>query len=153
MILINAEGQVLGRMASYAAKKALLGEKVIIVNADKALISGSKAYLRKAAVAKLRIRNWGNPKKGPFLMKRPDNFVRRVIRGMLPYSKNRYGARGREAYKRIFVFVGVPNNEYIKKITNENITIEDNKFINLPKKNLAKYITVKAFCEMLGAKL
>lgn len=150
--LINAEGIVLGRMASYAAKRALLGEKVIILNAEKALLSKSKAYLIKEAMYKLNIQSYGNPRRGPFLMRRPDNFVRRVIRGMLPYSKNRYGARGREAFKRIFVFQGIPDEKYIKKITNEDIIIKDENFTNLPKKSLLKYSTVGEFCKMLGAK-
>lgn len=149
VVIINAEGKILGRMASYAAKSALLGEKVIIVNAEKALISGSKKNFMMEARRKIGIRNWGNPRRGPFLMSRPDNFVRRTIRGMLPYSKNRYGARGREAFKRIFVFIGVPNNKYIEKITKEHIEIKDENFTDLPTKILQKYITVQNFCTML----
>ncbi|MFN3527563.1 MAG: 50S ribosomal protein L13 [Candidatus Altarchaeaceae archaeon] len=153
MIIINAEGVVLGRMASYAAKKALLGEKVIILNAEKALLSKSKKFLMKEAIYKLGIHSYYNPRKGPFLMKQPDNFVRRVIRGMLPYSKNRYGARGREAFKRVFVFIGVPDEKYIRKIVKENVVIDEKNFVNLPKKELMKYSTVGEFCKMLGSKI
>lgn len=152
-MIVNAEGQVLGRIASFVAKRALMGDKVIVVNAEKALISGTKTGILTETDRRLGIRNWGNPKKGPYLMKRPDNFVRRVIRGMLPYSKNRYGARGREAFKNVIVFVGVPQKEIIKFDKNfeqANINEISNKY--LQKKQLKRYVTVEEFCEMLGYK-
>ncbi|TAL55726.1 MAG: 50S ribosomal protein L13, partial [Nanoarchaeota archaeon] len=40
--IIDAKDSVLGRVATFAAKKALLGDNVIVVNADKAYISGDK---------------------------------------------------------------------------------------------------------------
>lgn len=152
-MIVNAEGQVLGRMASFVAKRALRGDKVIVVNAEKALISGTKTGILTETDRRLGIRNWGNPKKGPYLMKRPDNFVRRVIRGMLPYNKNRYGARGREAFKNVIVFMGVPQKEIIKFDKNfeqANINEISNKY--LQKKQLKRYVNVEEFCEMLGYK-
>ena len=41
-MIIDAKNLVLGRLASYSAKKALLGEDVIIVNSEKAVISGGR---------------------------------------------------------------------------------------------------------------
>jgi large subunit ribosomal protein L13 len=41
-IVIDATDLILGRMASTVAKLVLKGERVIIINAEKALISGNK---------------------------------------------------------------------------------------------------------------
>jgi large subunit ribosomal protein L13 len=41
-VIVNAEGLVLGRMCSKIAKRLLNGEQIIIVNAEKAIISGKK---------------------------------------------------------------------------------------------------------------
>lgn len=151
-IIVNAEGQILGRMASFVAKKVLRGDKVIVVNAEKALISGTKTGITKEARRRLGIRNWGNPRRGPFLMKRPDRFVRRVIRGMLPYNKNRYGPRGRAAFKNVIVFIGIPQNEIEKFIPNFNPANINEISKYMQKKPLKKYVTVAEFCKILGDK-
>ena len=44
-MIINADGLITGRLASYAAKQALLGEKVDIINSEKACITGSKPQI------------------------------------------------------------------------------------------------------------
>ncbi len=153
-MIVNAEGQVLGRMASFVAKRALRGDRVIVVNAEKALISGTKTGIKTETDRRLGIRNWGNPKKGPFLMKRPDNFVKRVIRAMLPYNKNRYGARGREAFKDVIVFMGVPQKEIIKFDKNFNpANINEISDKNIQKKQLKRYVYVSEFCKILGNKI
>jgi len=101
MIIIDATNLLLGRFATYAAKQALLGNEVRVINAEKAVISGAKATT--IALASQR-RNRGTPAKGPFIPKVADRYVRRTIRGMLPYKQ----AKGAEAYKRVLCFVGVP---------------------------------------------
>ncbi len=42
MRIINAEGLILGRLASKVARMLLEGEEVVIVNADKAIITGNR---------------------------------------------------------------------------------------------------------------
>lgn len=148
MIIINAENQVLGRMASFAAKRALLGEDVIVVNAEKALVSGKKSVIFKDCSRRIGIRNWGNPKRGPYMMKKPDRFVRKTIRGMLPWSKSRYGSRGRDAFKRIFVFIGVPQEELMRIDKN----FDNSHIQNMATKNLKNYLTVKEMCKFMGWK-
>ncbi|OQX22382.1 MAG: 50S ribosomal protein L13 [Candidatus Altiarchaeales archaeon A3] len=150
-MIVNAEGQILGRMASFVAKRALRGDRVVVVNAEKALISGTKTGIQTEVSLRLGIRNWGNPKKGPFMMKQPDNFVRSVIRGMLPYNKNRYGPRGRAAFKEVIVFMGVPQKEiekFDKSFNQANIDEISGK--NLQKKPLRKYVYVSEFCKKMG---
>ncbi|MFW9805271.1 MAG: 50S ribosomal protein L13, partial [Candidatus Thorarchaeota archaeon] len=100
----DAENMVVGRLGAKAAKSALLGDKVVIVNAEKAIITGARRTVIEAFKEKFNIRTSYNPRKGPFHERRPDKMVRKMIRGMLPWP----APRGKEAYKRIKVYVGIP---------------------------------------------
>ncbi|MCK4474402.1 50S ribosomal protein L13 [Candidatus Bathyarchaeota archaeon] len=99
--IINAEGLILGRMASTVAKRLLRGETITIVNAEKAVISGKRKSKVRAAKEFLQV---GHPRKGPFHYRRPDRIVRKTVRGMLPYKQ----PKGKQAYKRLKVFTGAP---------------------------------------------
>ncbi|RJS84717.1 50S ribosomal protein L13 [Candidatus Bathyarchaeota archaeon] len=101
--IINADGLILGRMASHVAKRLLNGEKVIIVNAEKAIISGKRLSILREKHDSLQV---GHYRKGPLHPRRPDRIVKRVIRGMLPRKK----PRGKEALKRLRVYIGIPKN-------------------------------------------
>lgn len=104
MIIINGKDLVLGRLASFAAKKLLEGERVIVLNAEQVIISGRKEATLNSYRAWLETRNVANPRKGPQHTKRPEDIVRRTIRGMLSYDK----PKGRNAFRRLRVFLGVP---------------------------------------------
>jgi large subunit ribosomal protein L13 len=137
-MIIDATDLILGRMATVAAKKALLGEKIIIINSEKAFITGKKKKLiEKAKNAKER----GTP-KGPLISKMPDRYVKRAIRGMLPYKKD----KGRKALKNIICYIGVP--EKIEKEKAETI-----KEANIGKAQTYNYLTVGQICKQLGAKI
>jgi len=99
--LVNAEGLILGRMASKVAKKLLNGEEVIILNAEKTVISGKKKS--KVAEAK-EFLEVGAPNRGPFHSRRPDTIMHKTVRGMLPYNS----PRGKNALARLRVFMGIP---------------------------------------------
>jgi len=99
--VIDASGQIIGRLSSAIAKRLLNGEEVVVVNAEKALITGSKAWLTGEFHHR---RDVGSQRKGPFYPKRPDRILHRTIRGMLPYQQ----PRGRAALKRLRVYVEVP---------------------------------------------
>jgi large subunit ribosomal protein L13 len=101
-VVVNAEGLVLGRMASKVAKKLLNGEEVIIVNAEKSVMSGKKRS--KVAEAK-EFLEVGAPERGPFHYRRPDRIMRKTVRGMLPIKQS----KGKTAYKKLKVFMGVPD--------------------------------------------
>jgi large subunit ribosomal protein L13 len=101
--LINADGLIVGRMASKVAKKLLNGEKVIIVNAEKAVISGRKKS--KVAEAK-EFLEVGAPRRGPFHYRRPDRILRKTVRGMLPFKQ----PKGKKALKKLKVFISVPED-------------------------------------------
>jgi large subunit ribosomal protein L13 len=99
--LVNAEGLIVGRMCSKVAKLLLNGQEVIILNAEKAVFSGK----RKSKVAEAHVfLEVGAPERGPFHYRRPDRFLRKIVRGMLPFKQ----PKGKSAYKRLKVFMGVP---------------------------------------------
>lgn len=102
MEVIDAKGCILGRLATEVAKKALSGENIIIVNSKFAVISGKKKSIFKKYLER---RQRGTPQHGPFFPSRPEMIVRRAIRGMISYKTE----RGKEAFKRIKVFSGVPD--------------------------------------------
>jgi large subunit ribosomal protein L13 len=101
--LVNADGLIVGRMASKVAKKLLNGETVIIVNAEKAVLSGKKKS--KVAEAK-EFLEVGAPLRGPFHYRRPDRIVRKTVRGMLPFKQ----PKGKTALKKLKVFISVPED-------------------------------------------
>src|SRR4030065_238717 len=92
--LVNAEGLILGRMSSKVAKTLLNGEEVVIINAEKTVISGKKKSKILEAHIFLEV---GAPARGPFHYRRPDRFLRKTVRGMVPYKQ----PRGKAAYKRL----------------------------------------------------
>lgn len=137
-MIINAENLILGRLASYAAKRVLLGEKIVIVNCEKAVITGNRKEILDKFLQKI---SRGNPFKGPYYPRRPEMIVRRTIRGMLPRKKH----RGREAYKNIICYVGIPDN-----LKNEKMIELQNTNINRLK-NL-KYLQLSEISKIVGGK-
>ena len=109
-LIIDASGLILGRMAAHVAKLALEGQSIIIVNAEKAVISGNRKSIIQKVKKKLGTRSLTSQEKAPTHPRRPDLYVRRAIRGMLPRKKS----RGKEAYRRIKVYIDVPE-EYASK--------------------------------------
>lgn len=100
-VVIDADGHILGRLASHVAKRLLQGEEITIINAEKALVSGRR---RQVVAAYREARGRGSPGKGPHFPRPPDRILRRTVRGMLPYKRG----RGREALGRLRVYLGTP---------------------------------------------
>lgn len=137
-MLLDANGLIIGRLGTFAAKKALLGERVDIINCEKAVISGRK----EEVFAKYKRRsNMGTPRKGPFIPRMPDRFVRRIIRGMFPMQK----AKGRQAYKNVKCYIGVPE-EFKGKAAE---TIPNASADKLP---TLKKVSIAEVCRFLGGK-
>ena len=63
MKIIDGKDAVLGRLASYAAKEALKGEDIAIVNCEKIIITGNKAFTRENFLEKRR--RVGSTQRGP----------------------------------------------------------------------------------------
>lgn len=106
----NAEDKVLGRLASVVAKQLISAKKagedtrVIIVNAEKAIVSGKRSSVLSDYRAKYEL---NHPRKGPFFPRMPDQILKRTVRGMLPYQKN---SSGRNALKSLRVEIGTPSD-------------------------------------------
>jgi large subunit ribosomal protein L13 len=99
-IVIDGENCLLGRVASFAAKQALLGKEVAVINCEKIVVSGKP----RSVILEYREdrQRGGASLKGPFFPKQPERIVKRTIRGMLPYKKG----NGALAFKRVKCYVG-----------------------------------------------
>lgn len=116
-VVIDAEGQVMGRMCSKVAKilrgkykpnftpNVDCGDNVIIINAAKVELTGKKMTDR------VYIRYTGYPGGQRFstpadeLKKSPEKLITKVVKGMLP--KNRLGDR---LITNLHVFAGAEHN-------------------------------------------
>jgi len=112
-VVVDAEGLVLGRMASKVAKilrgknKASFtphvdcGDYVVVINAEKVVLSGDKM------TDKIYIRHTGYPggqrKQTPtdILAKYPERLVEKAVKGMLPKNK-----LGRKLFTNLHVVIG-----------------------------------------------
>lgn len=101
-IVIDGSGAILGRLASYAAKQALLGNKVNIVNCTGVMISGN----RRATIEKYQARRarGRGAQRGPHFPNIPERVVKRAIRGMLPHRQE----RGLKAFKLVRCYNDIP---------------------------------------------
>ncbi len=100
--VVDATGLVLGRAASVIAKRLLGGESIVVVNAEKSVITGARAQV-VAHYTEARAR--GSVRSGPHFPRYADRIFRRTVRGMLPHLKT----RGKVAYGRLEVHIGVPD--------------------------------------------
>jgi large subunit ribosomal protein L13 len=100
-IVIDGEGHVLGRLASIIAKRLLNGEKIVVVNAEKVLISGDQEEIFRRYKIK---HDKGSKDYGPHFPKHPERILKRTVRGMLPHKT----VKGREALSNFRAFIGIP---------------------------------------------
>lgn len=135
MGLIDADGLVLGRLCTHVAKRLLDGEEIVVVNAEKAIVSGNRVQLLKHYKHR---RERGTRNHGPFFPRDADSILKRSVRGMLEYKK----PSGRAAYKRLKVYVGVPREFKAGKAE----SLEGAK-----KPQMARYMTLGAISKELGS--
>jgi large subunit ribosomal protein L13 len=136
--IIDASGLIAGRLSSMVAKRLLKGESIIIVNAEKAVFSGRRESRVKEAKQFKKVVGRANPVRGPRHSSRPDDFLREIIRGMLPRDK----PKGREAYRRLKVFISIPrefSNKQFETISEASA-----------EKLRCGYISLGKICEELG---
>ena len=135
-MIIDAQNLALGRIASVAAKQALLGEDVKVINCSRAVITGNRKAILKHYLRRLEL---GQPRQGPFVQRRSDFFVKRTIRGMLPKKKQ----RGRSALSKIRCFTDAP----------ESVQEKDETFkMPTAKKAGRRLMTVGELCMHLGTR-
>lgn len=101
-LIIDGSNALLGRLASYAAKQALLGKTVVIVNCTEIVISGDAHMIGR--IYSTRRARGGSAMKGPNFPRGSQQIVKRTIRGMLPHRQ----ARGSDALKRIRCYNAIP---------------------------------------------
>lgn len=135
MTVVNADGLVLGRMASKIAKRLLRGEEMVIVNAEKSVISGR---IRNKVTEAKEFLEVGGVGRGPYHYRRPDRIVRKTVRGMLPFKQ----PKGKQAYKRLKVFIGIP--EELKNQRMDTVGDAEAKKLKCP------YFTVGEFAKRIG---
>jgi large subunit ribosomal protein L13 len=135
LLVINADRLILGRMATTVAKRLLQGEEIAVVNAEKAVISGRKGNKVTEAKEFLGV---GGVNRGPYHYRRPDRIVRKTIKGMLPFKQ----PKGKEAYRRLKVFIGVP--EDLKNVKMETVADADSKKLK------CSYFSVGQFSKEIG---
>ena len=144
--IIDAKNLILGRLSSKVAKLALMGENIVITNAKDVIISGNKKQIIEHYVHYKSIKTRSNPKKGPFRVGlRPDTFVRKTIRGMLPMKKQ----RGKDAITRIHVFISsIPEEKLYLYGESDDLIIEDSKFSSDSLSH--KSVSVEEVCKVIG---
>ncbi len=127
-MIIDAKDAIVGRLAAFAAKKALQGEEVIIVNSEKALISGNPLNTVRKYSGRRGMTQKANPENAAKWPRRADLLLKRIIRGMLP----KHSPRGKAAEERVKAFLGVPKN-YEGKAQKIQGVVEQlaNRFITL----------------------
>ncbi|MCK5149927.1 50S ribosomal protein L13 [Candidatus Pacearchaeota archaeon] len=128
--VIEGKKAVLGRLASYAAKEALKGEEIAIVNCSQIIITGNEKSIKKDfEIKRGRV---GSSQKGPKHSKLNERIVKRVVRGMLP---NHRGGRGRVAYKKIKCYSKIPEE------------LKDYEMVIIKGKKMNKFSEVKKFAK------
>ena len=140
-IIIDATNLILGRMSTHAAKRALLGDSIEIVNCEQGVVSGSEEFV--LGKYKQRMER-GIPTKGPFFQRKPEMFVKRTIRGMLTYKK---GA-GKNAFQSIKCHVRIPESLRNEKLT----TIDNASIIKNASERVVNYMKIGDICRHFGWK-
>ena len=111
--VIDAEGQVLGRLASVCASYLRgknkptftphvdMGDNIIVINADKVVLTANKEkdkiyYRHSGYPGGLKTINASNLR-----MKKPIALVEKAVKGMIPHTK-----LGAKQFKNLFVYAG-----------------------------------------------
>jgi len=133
-MIIDADSAILGRLAAKIAKELLKGESITVVNSEKIVVSGNPKAVFKRFQEK---RKRGDLHKGPFYPRYPDKILKRTVRGMISYKKE----RGKKAFRRLKVHIGNPDGLKGEKLSKTSDDLS------------CKFITLGQACKKLGAKL
>jgi len=121
-LLVDAEGQTLGRLASKVAKilrgkhktnftpHVDCGDNVIVINAEKIQLSGNKLEDKKY----LRYTGYPGGQRSTtaseLMSKHPERLIEKSVKGMLP--KNKLGA---DLFRNLKVYAGAEHNQEAQK--------------------------------------
>ncbi len=137
---VDASGQIAGRLCSKVAKLLLVGNSVVVVNAEKALFSGARSNVMGTFSQKLKIASVVHPKHGPFHPRTPAGILTRMVRGMIPRSK----PSGLSALRRLRIYAEIP-----KQYGNISFSNFDEAKATKP---LAYYVPLGEVAERIGWK-
>ena len=130
-IFIDGENAIVGRIGSVAAKELLKGNEVVIFNAEKAVVSGRRETIMAKIITNRQ--RGGTSRKGPKVSRLSDRLLKRMIRGMLPWDRQ----KGKDAFKRL-------------KCYNSGVKAEEIKnAIKLDHRKPLKSMTIKQISEAL----
>lgn len=132
-VIIDADGCILGRLAAYAAKQALQGDDVVIVNSEKVFITGRRQNIF-ARYLEMRQKGKHMKMKGPLFPTLPEKIMKRTVRGMLKYSEG----RGKIAFKKIKCYSGVPDS--YMNIKGISICRKDEEIKGITLQELSKFL-------------
>lgn len=140
-ILVDAEGVILGRLASAVAKFLRYGYRVYIVNAEKAVVSGDPRSVRESYSLWFEIKTLRNPGKwSPHRPRNPVSIVKYAVRGMLPKDPFKQIT----LLKRLKVYVGYP--EEVRKMSLQPVKIAE----ALASRLKHEYVTLGELAKYLG---
>jgi|YelNatPaOPRAMG01_1025707.scaffolds.fasta_scaffold07109_14 large subunit ribosomal protein L13 len=140
-VLIDAEGLILGRVASVVAKLLKYGYRVYVVNAEKAVISGDPQMVKESYAKWFEIKTLRNPQKwSPHRPRNPISMLKYAVRGMLP----KHPFKKVVLLRRLKVYVGFP--EELRKLNLQPIKIPEADASKLGN----RYITVGDVAKYLG---
>ena len=84
-LVYDAKDKILGRLASQVAKDMISARKsgsqqrVIIINAEEAIVSGPRTKVFSDYRAKYKL---NHARKGPFFPRMPDKIIKRTVRAV-----------------------------------------------------------------------
>jgi large subunit ribosomal protein L13 len=138
VLYIDATGHIAGRLCSRVASEILRGKRIVVLNAEKAVLSGKRDTIIAEWKQRLELGSKVNPIYGPLHPRRPDNIIWRMVRGMVPKTK----PKGTLGLKRLRVYIGVP--EKYSKVT---LAKYDNAMATRP---LPMYTTILELSHNIG---
>ena len=135
-LIIDANNAIVGKLSALVAKTALEGNTVKVINSEKAIMTGNREFIVQRYYNKRLQKNKANPEESFKLSRRPDLFLKKIIKGMLP----KHNRKGSDAEKRIICYYGNP----------ENLTAQPFKYTGETVKSTTT--TLETICLALGWK-
>ncbi|WLD87300.1 50S ribosomal protein L13 [Stomatobaculum sp. F0698] len=120
--VVDADGATLGRLASEVAavlrgkNKPIFtphvdcGDYVIVINADKIVVSGKKMEQKVYYSHSLYVGGMKETTLREMMAKKPEKVIEKAVKGMLPK-----GPLGEQMYKKLHVYAGENHNHQAQK--------------------------------------
>ena len=120
--VVDAEGQVFGRVASQVANilrgknkpiytpNVDTGDYVIIINADKIVMTGKKLDQKVYRTHSKYVGSMKETTLRELRDNKPEKVIEYAVKGMLPH-----GPLGRQMYKKLFVYAGADHKHQAQK--------------------------------------